>query len=153
MKNSLFSDLIIRKARQNDLSIIQNLLNSLNLPIDGIEEHLSNFLVSESHGKIVGTIGLELYGRTALLRSAAVTPECQGKGIGDRLFTLAVEYAKQLGVQELVLLTTTAEGYFGKKGFSKVQPEAVRGDVRKSDEFRGACPSTAVVMKKNITPA
>jgi N-acetylglutamate synthase-like GNAT family acetyltransferase len=141
-------DLRIRRASKIDVPKITELLNSLRLPTEGVSSHIDHFLISESQGEIIGTIGLEVYDRTALLRSAAVAPKYQNKGIGNKLYNVLQSYAQQLGVTELVLLTTTAKDYFIGKGFEVIERDSVNKGVFKSEEFKGACPSTAVVMRK-----
>ena len=142
--------LTIRKATQQDLSSIQELLSASKLPIDGISPHLQNFLVAEMNGKIIGTIGLEIYQKTGLLRSAAVMPDLQNKGIGNRLLNMIVDYAKEQGIQELLLLTTTAQNYFAQKGFVTINRDVVQGNVLSSSEFQDGCPAAAICMKKML---
>jgi len=137
----------IRQATLVDLASIEQLLESTSLPTLGVLEHIRHFLVAESEGKIVGAIGLEVYGETALLRSAVVASELQRTGIGSLLYARNVEQARRLGVQRLILLTNTAEEYFARKGFTTIDQETVIGPVTTSVEFTGACPSHAVCME------
>jgi amino-acid N-acetyltransferase len=58
--------------------------------------------------------------------------------------------ARQAGIQDVYLLTTTAEHYFPRFGFSCVSREEVGAEVRASVEFQEACPSSAVVMRKSL---
>ena len=143
-------ELVIRKASSSDLPVLTKLLESVTLPTAGLADHVGNFLVAESCGIPIGSIGLEVYGDTALVRSAAVLREFQGKGIGERMYGVLVSYARELGVKELVLLTTTAEGYFQRRGFETVDRESVTGAVTASREFKDACPASATVMRKKI---
>src|SRR6185369_13748232 len=131
-------DLVIRKASANDVPVLTELLESVTLPTAGLADHVGHFLVAESCGIPIGSIGLELYGETALLRSAAVSPAFQGKGIGERMYGVVVSYARELGVKELVLLTTTAEGYFQRRGFEKIDRDSITGAVTASREFKDA---------------
>lgn len=141
----------IRKATTADRPFIAALLEKTKLGTDGLNKHLSDFLVAETDGRIAGTIGLEIYGPIGLLRSVAVLPDVQNKRIGDRLVTAITEYARERGISELILLTTTASGYFLKKGFVEVKREEITGQVLTSEQFRGACPSTAIAMRKFLT--
>jgi amino-acid N-acetyltransferase len=54
-------------------------------------------------------------------------------------------------VREVYLLTTTAHAYFPRFGFTRVARDEVAPAVRESEEFRGACPDTAVAMHKTLT--
>ncbi len=51
------------------------------------------------------------------------------------------------GAQELVLLTTTADAWFPRFGFERMSRDAAPASLRASEEFRGACPASAVVMR------
>jgi amino-acid N-acetyltransferase len=75
---------VIRKAEQADLDDHQGLLALLTrveLPHEGVSEHLHNFFVArDQEGQLIGSAGLERYGSLALLRSVAVSPEYQYSG-------------------------------------------------------------------------
>lgn len=47
-------------------------------------------MIAEDGGRIVGAVGLELYGTSALLRSAAVEESWQGCGVGRSLIDRAL---------------------------------------------------------------
>ena len=150
MKTGTIPDLVIRQAHPDDLPGITQLLESLHLPTSGVTDHIPHFFVAESKGTTIGTMGLELYGDTALLRSAGVSPEYQGMGLGDKMYGILLTYAQEFGIKELMLLTTTAEEYFRRRGFTTIERTAVNGAVTASREFQDACPTTATVMSKTL---
>ena len=137
----------VRPARQRDLPRISALLESADLPTLGVAEHLETFLVAENGQEIIGSIGLEVYGDTALLRSAVVDEQRRGSGIGSLLYRRLIDRARALQVRKLILLTNTAEEYFRRKGFRKIDQNTVTGPITKSVEFSGACPSHAACME------
>jgi amino-acid N-acetyltransferase len=96
---------------------------------------------------VVGTVGLEPYGGCALLRSAVVDREDRGSGIGEALVRRILDHARDQGIAEVFLLTTTAERYFPRFGFAPIARDDVPGEIRRSVEFREACPASAVVMR------
>jgi amino-acid N-acetyltransferase len=138
---------IIRQAAAGDLVAIIRLLEEAELPTDDVSRHVSTYLVAELQGTVIGAIGLEPYGDTALLRSAVVHPQHRGHAIGTRLYHALLCRAKDSGMHRMVLLTTTAEEYFRRKGFIRVDREAITGPVTMSAEFTHACPSTAISME------
>ncbi len=140
----------IRNAKDTDLGAVEHLLSENDLPVDGVEENFSSFVVADDNGKIVGAVGLEKFGPVALLRSAVVSNEHRGSGIGRKLVEHILERAEKDGVEELFLLTTTAEDYFPRFGFARTTRSAVPAAVKASPEFRGACPDTALVMTRRI---
>ena len=137
----------IRPAVRTDLPSVLGLLRDAGLSIPGVEEHFDSFLVAEREGRIVGTIGLELRGEHALLRSAVVEPGERGSGIGAALFQRVAELARAKGVTTLVLLTSSAEGYWARHGFERIAREDAPPAVRVSAEFNGACPASAAAMR------
>ena len=141
------SETSIRKVTSADFNAVTALLKSASLPVEGVAEHFQNFLVAEAEGMVVGAIGLEAYGDTALLRSAVVHPDQQGSGVGTTLYNALLTSAKAKGVRRLVLLTDTAEKFFDRKGFKRINAKTVTGPIRTSVEFTGACPSTAACME------
>lgn len=136
-----------------DLPAIEQLLVSAGLPVVGVGDALSGFLVAESLESkcIVGVVGLEICcDEYALLRSTAVEPEWRGSGVGRRLVERAIAEAESRGIKAMYLLTTTAERYFPSFGFVKTTREAVPDEVKQSVEFREACPASATVMSLDL---
>ena len=140
----------MRSAKADDLAGVEALLMSVNLPTEGVKPHLEHFLVLDNGEALIGTVGLEVYGESALLRSLAVKPEHQRAGWGKRLYDTVVERARSLGIEELILLTETAEGFFRKQGFEVVSRDAVDARVKRSVEFETCCPASAVCMRKRL---
>jgi amino-acid N-acetyltransferase len=141
----------IRRAGEADHEAVATLLRDLELPTDGVADWLDKFWVAEHEGRVVGVAGMERYGDGGLLRSVAVAREWQGSGIGRTLVDRVLEDGRAAGVREAYLLTTTAEHYFPRLGFACVGREDVPAAVRASLEFKGACPASAVVMRKVVT--
>lgn len=140
----------IRKARESDLAAVEQLLAASKLPLDGVRDHFTDFVVAEDSDGIEGAVGLEKYDSVALLRSAVVAPTHRGSGVGRRLVEQVMERAEEAGINELYLLTTTAENYFPRFGFTRTTRAAVPEELKSSAEFRGACPDTAIVMKRQL---
>jgi amino-acid N-acetyltransferase len=145
------SCLTLRRAASGDLPSILTLLEGSNLPTQGVDATaLPNFIVAERDGRLVGVVGLEIYRESALLRSAAVNPDWRGTGVGHALIERALDLSRERGIQDVFLLTTTAETYFPRFGFCCVNRESVPEAVRASVEFQEACPASAVVMRKSV---
>lgn len=142
----------IRLAAVSDAPALCDLLRAASLPLDGLPDSLEHFHVAEGPTGIVGAVGLEMYGPVALLRSAVVHPALRGHGVGEALITTALQYAEDRGVEDIVLLTTTAERWFPRFGFSRIGREDVPEAVQASAELRGACPASAVVMRRRCGP-
>jgi amino-acid N-acetyltransferase len=137
----------IRAARREELEVVLSLLERSDLPPDGVHEHLAGFLVAESQGQILGTVGLEIYDSVGLLRSLAVEPAEQGSGLGARLVESVLDEAREKNLEAVYLLTTTADRYFPRFGFERLAREEVDPRLDASKELQGACPQTAFCMR------
>ena len=140
----------VRNAGPEDLEMVTAFLTAAGLPAAGVAEHLGSFLIAEKGKECVGVGGLEIYGDVALLRSLAVRQQERHSGIGATLLEQLMTNAHSRGVIRLVLLTTTAEHYFVRKGFVRIDRSTLSGPITGSKEFTGACPSTAVCMELSI---
>jgi amino-acid N-acetyltransferase len=98
--------LTFRQATDNDWPQIAVLLDAAYLPLEGAKEHLAEFLLAFQDQTLLGTVGLERYGATVLLRSVGVLPLVRGQGLGQTLVRQVLERASQLGIRQVVLLTT-----------------------------------------------
>jgi amino-acid N-acetyltransferase len=144
---------MIEVAQDRDLPAIRSLLERLRLPLAGIDDHVKTMLVAREDADVVGTAALELYADGALLRSVAVDPSRQGRGLGHQLTEAALRLARIHGIGSVFLLTTTAERFFPKFGFEQVARNDVPASVQASVEFRSACPQSAIVLRKLLEPS
>jgi amino-acid N-acetyltransferase len=142
----------IRAARSDDLDAIKALLAENELPVADVDAALLvDFLVAEdASGRIVGSVGLERFGRSALLRSLATARKVRKEGLGTRLLTHAQLMAQASEVSELWLLTTTAAGFFRRSGYVEVERSSATAEVQASSQFAQLCPASAVCMKKTL---
>jgi amino-acid N-acetyltransferase len=148
MKETAARDLAvaIEPAAPADADAVWLLLQSCELPTEGLMEHWQTALVARQGAAVVGSVALELYGKNALLRSLAVAAGRRGEGLGRRLAQAALELARQRGVVQVYLLTETAAAFFPKLGFETVSRDQVPAAVRTSVEFTGACPESALAL-------
>jgi amino-acid N-acetyltransferase len=137
---------VLRGAAPADLPALQALLQSLDLPTAGVAEFVAGFVVADTAGRIVGAAGLEVHGRDGLLRSVAVEPSLRSRGLGAHLTERVLSAARAAGLRRVYLLTTTAEDYFPRHGFRRIERDEASADVQRSVEFREACPASATVM-------
>jgi arsenate reductase len=137
----------IRTATPRDLNDITSLLKRSNLPVEGLEDQFGdNYAVAESASRIVGSAGIEIYGDDGLLRSLAVDESMRSEGVGDALFRFVVRDVSRRGLKSLYLLTTTAAGYFERRGFTQIDRDQAPPAIKASREFAELCPSTSTAM-------
>ena len=140
----------IDNAKPEEKESVVNLLKEANLLVEDLPDGLRNFLLAKQGGMLVGVAGLELFGHVGLLRSVAVSPTHQGKGIAGQLVAQLLSDADKQGLQEIYLITTTADRYFDRYGFAPVNREQAPEAIQQTKQFSGLCPSSAVVMKRNL---
>ena len=143
----------ISAAAPNDAAAIAILLRDAALPHEDFAGHLAHFLVARRAGAVVGAVGFERHGRSALLRSLVVAPALRGHGLGDRLVHRLAAVARRKKVERFYLLTTTAEAFFARRGFQKIARQAVPAAIAATREFNSLCPVSAVCMTRAVTAA
>lgn len=141
---------MIRLATKKDFPVITELLRASNLVTSDLEGENISFLVYETEAKIVGCIGLEIFGKQGLLRSLCTDVNYRGKGIGDKLVEALLSKAKNESITTLYLLTETADTFFEKRGFTAIARESANSAILKSRQFIELCPDSAVCMKKEF---
>ena len=147
-----YENIAISEASSEDLHDIIDLLSQVQLPHDGVAENLSAFLVArDQSARLIGAIGLERHGNTALLRSAAVSPAYQGAGVGSQLTEKLLQRATHDGVETVVLLTSTAREFFARRfGFRETPRAVFDKDLLTSSEWNLPCCSSAVCMSLDL---
>lgn len=142
----------IERAKREELPLVKEILAACQLPAHDLSEaHLQHFFLLRNQSEALGSVGLEIHGGCGLLRSLAVDEAHRGGGLGERLVRRIESHARDQGIGEIYLLTTTASGFFRSLGYTEVSREAVPEPLLNSEQFSGICPSTAPVLKKTIT--
>jgi amino-acid N-acetyltransferase len=120
------------------------------LPVDDLPANLENFFVVRLNNEVIATAGFEVYGNYGLLRSVVVQRSFRGIGIAADLLQHIETVAADKSLQKIYLLTETAPGYFGKRGYRHVTRAEVPADIKSSSEFSHVCPASAMVFLKTI---
>jgi amino-acid N-acetyltransferase len=136
---------LIGAASPTDLPAVIRLLDASGLPHrDVTAALLAHYLLARRGDALLGVVGLEPLGTVGLLRSLAVAEPGRGRGLGVE------RHARDLGIAELYLLTTTAERFFGKLGYRAIPREDAPPLVQGTTEYRELCSSTSVCMVKTL---
>jgi N-acetylglutamate synthase-like GNAT family acetyltransferase len=122
-------------ARAEDLAAINALIKGEHLSPFKTEEFLETFWVLEGEGRILGCVGLELFGEAALLRSVITSPELRGQGYGDVLVRTAFEEAERRGVTRLYLFTMDKAPFFARFGFERCTMEDFEPPARQCSQY------------------
>lgn len=145
-----------RKARIADVVSVQRLINEhadtgkmLARSLSELYENLRDFSVVVERGAVVGCCALHIsWDDLAEVRSLAVDPSHQGKGIGKALVAACISEARQLGLRRVFALTREP-AFFERAGFTvttvEQMPRKVWGDCIHCPRFP-ECDEVAVMM-------
>lgn len=145
-------ELTIADAQRSDLRDICDLLEAAGLSADEAESCLGGFLVAREDDRVVGTACLESHGVSGLLRSVAVAPDRRGLGIAARMVEHLIARSRAHRHTAVYLLTTTAQGYFERLGFRRIDRASVDPPVRASGQFVGQTCASAAAMAIEFGP-
>jgi amino-acid N-acetyltransferase len=117
----------MRKATIHDIKAIQALINQyavsgqmLPRALNELYEHVRDFHVYVEHGSIIGVCALHIsWEGLAEVRSLAVHPDHQKRGIGSELVRKCLEEAAELSVDRVFALTYQ-DIFFRKLGFQDI---------------------------------
>ncbi|MFC2079504.1 arsenic resistance N-acetyltransferase ArsN2 [Candidatus Bipolaricaulota bacterium] len=141
----------LRNAQRGDYEAICLLLSRANLPTrDLSHDSFEHFLVCVNGEAVVGVVGLESYGASALARSLAVDVRHRSQGVAARLLREVEGRALNLGVTRLFALTLTAQRYLEQKGFDEMDRACVPEEIRATAQFSQLCPESARCLVKSI---
>lgn len=126
------SELTYRRATIPDVKEIQKIVNfhaakdeMLPRSLNQVYETLRDYNVCEANGMLVGCCALHImWEDLAEIRSVAIHPDYQGRGIGRELVMRAIDEAKRLELPGVFLLTYKPE-YFSKFGFTEVEKHSL----------------------------
>jgi amino-acid N-acetyltransferase len=127
------------------------LLQAQGLPVSDItDDHLEHSFFLGSNGTPTGLVGIEICGTDALLRSLIVAENARTQGIGSALVQHAEDYATSRRVRAIYLLTTTAESFFVRRDYRRVDRTQAPPAIQSTPEFASLCPASSVFMMKRL---
>ena len=96
-------------------------------------------------------MGIQLFGNIGLLRSLVVLERSRAKGLGHKLTRAIINEAKKRSLSSIYLLTTDAEKFFEKVGFSKIIKSKAPKEIKETKQYSEICSDSAVVMKLSVS--
>ncbi|MEK7252865.1 MAG: arsenic resistance N-acetyltransferase ArsN2 [Actinomycetota bacterium] len=133
-------------ASPTDLPSIRSLLTDAGLPLDGLMEPPTHFVVARQGDRLVGAGAVEQHGDSGLLRSLVVAPEARSTGIGSGIVTELERWADEVGLSGTYLLTDTAEQFFARRGYRRIGRTDAPPAVKASVEWAIACDESCIAM-------
>ena len=126
------TEITLRPARTRDVQAVRRLVGLFTA--DGrllakapvtLYEDVQEFLVAEIDGNVVGCGALHvLWEDLAEIRTLAVDPDYQHRGVGGRILDALIARAYDLGLARLFCLTFEVE-FFGAHGFHEIDGSPV----------------------------
>jgi amino-acid N-acetyltransferase len=139
----------IQRAPSLDAAVA--LLASANLPVADLTAALmEDFFFVGSPAAPDGLVGVQFCGPDALLRSLVVAPSRRSTGLGCALVAHAEAHARARGARAVYLLTTTAEAFFRRRGYSDADRDRAPSAIRSTREFSDICPSSSAFLVKPL---
>jgi len=98
----------------------------LNRSEDEVATNIRSYVLAKEGEKLLGYTALHIHSRRlAEIRSLIVDEAYRGKKIGQKLVEFTVQEAKEIGVEEDVLVLTYQPAFFEKLGFREISKEAI----------------------------
>lgn len=138
-------------AQPTDLVGIRTLLQSSGLPSEDVDASgVQSHWVSRDAGLVVGTIGLDVVGAEAVIRSLVTHSAFRGAGIATALCDAAEEEARRRGVIAVYLLTESASRFAERRGYRTIDRATVPDSVAQHRQFASGCCRCACTMVKSF---
>lgn len=112
-----------RRGRPDDVPALTQLILAAALPPLFVEEFVEGFAIAEHDGAVIACGGLEIYGRSGVIRSIAVDTAARGLGLGRIITDLLVQEARRYPCDDVYLMTVDAWEFWKHVGFVDVEPE------------------------------
>lgn len=121
------------KAKLDDIPQMQALVTQevkdgiiLNRSDDEVATNIRSYVLAKKNDEIVAYAALHVHSkRLAEIRSLIVHEVYRGGKIGESIVQFALREAKELGVEEEVLVLTYLPNFFKKMGFVEINKEEI----------------------------
>lgn len=121
------------KAKLSDIPAMQALVVTevkdgiiLNRTEDEVATNIRSYVLAKDGDKLVGYTALHIHSkRLAEIRSLIVDEAYRGQKVGQRMVQFTLEEAKDIGVEEDVLVLTYLPEFFRKMNFQEINKEVI----------------------------
>jgi len=121
------------KAKLSDIPAMQALIVSevkdgiiLDRTEDEVATNIRSYVLAKDGNKLVGYTALHIHSkRLAEIRSLIVDEAYRGQKVGQRMVQYALDEAKNIGVEEDVLVLTYLPQFFLKLNFKEINKEVI----------------------------
>jgi amino-acid N-acetyltransferase len=138
-------------AQAADLANIRALLRSNGLPIEDLDAGgVQTHWVWRDADRVVATVGLDVVGTVAVIRSLVTDSAFRGQHIASALCDAAEDEGRRRGVTSVYLLTESAAELFERRGYRAVDRATVPDGVACHRQFASGCCRCARTMVKSV---
>ncbi|MEA3419191.1 MAG: N-acetyltransferase [Campylobacterota bacterium] len=121
------------KAKLSDIPAMQQLVEQevkdgviLQRSEDEVATNIRSYVLAKKGEALLGYAALHIHSpRLAEIRSLIVSESYRGKMIGHRIVEFTLNEAKELGVEEEVLVLTYLPEFFKKMNFTEINKESI----------------------------
>lgn len=121
------------KAKLSDIPAMQALVVSevkdgiiLDRTEDEVATNIRSYVLAKDGDKLVGYTALHIHSRRlAEIRSLIVDEAYRGQGVGQRMVQFTLDEAKEIGVEEDVLVLTYLPQFFLNLNFKEINKEVI----------------------------
>lgn len=121
------------KAKLSDIPAMQSLVVSevkdgiiLNRTEDEVATNIRSYVLAKEGDRLVGYTALHIHSkRLAEIRSLIVDEAYRGQKVGQRMVQFTLDEAKDIGVEEDVLVLTYLPQFFLKLHFKEINKEGI----------------------------
>jgi len=122
----------LKKAKLSDIDAMQALVKDeiqagviLPRSDDEVATNIRSYVLAFRDNELLGYGALHIHSKTlSEIRSLIVTQNARGLGVGKQIVEFCKSEAKELGVEEILVLTYVAE-FFEKLGFKEIDKNSI----------------------------
>ena len=149
----------VRRATEFDAAAISGLIDLfvpsgtlLPRSVDFVTTYCHEFIVAtDGEDRVVGCVHLDEYSPSiAELRSLAVSPAAQGKGVGRDLVQATIDLATKRGYQ-ILFAVSNDEAFFNRFGFSRMEIPELDRERSEVSRYKGVFAKELKRVKHGVT--
>jgi amino-acid N-acetyltransferase len=126
------------------------LLRRAGLPTSDLEGKDKLYIGLVNDDRLSAAGGIERCGCHGLARSLVVAESQRGRGLGRSLADQLIRQARSMGLEELYIITNTANGFFARLGFAAIRRDEAPQEIMLTRQFAELCPASASVMRLKL---
>ncbi len=141
---------MILKSIKNGSPLVTELLEQNNLSLVGRMDKNVQFFAMYDKEEVIGVGAFTICNAFVMLRSVCISHRYQKRGLGNVLCKQLFIKAKLLGLEDIYLLTDTAEAFFKKQQFNTINSKKLPTALENNVLVQSACSMSSIVMHRKV---